>query len=137
MASSGKFDLSSSSPGRPLYTSGKRGSYTASSMDRSSSFRENMESPILSSLPSVSRSTMNVSQGDVTNFFQCLRFDLKSMAAEYKCNRHGDFKRLANAALCTPDDSPSGSLRGKLPFSSPEDVKRLKVGLRESTIKAR
>ncbi|KAI3754169.1 hypothetical protein L1987_53947 [Smallanthus sonchifolius] len=106
-------------------------------MDRSASFRDNMENPILSSLPSMSRSSTNVSQGDVTNFFQCLRFDLKSMAAEYKCNRHGDFKRLANAALCAPDDSPSGLFKGKLPFSSPENLKRLKVGLRESTIKAR
>ncbi|XP_023756909.1 uncharacterized protein LOC111905444 isoform X1 [Lactuca sativa] len=138
MASSGKFDLSSSSsPSRPLFTSGKRGSHTAPSMERSTSFRENIENPILSSLPSMSRSTVNVSQGEVTNFFQCLRFDLKSMAAEYKCNRFGDFKRLASAALCAPDDSPSGLLKGKFPSSSPENIKRLKVGLRESTIKAR
>ncbi|KAJ0891073.1 hypothetical protein HanPSC8_Chr09g0349331 [Helianthus annuus] len=137
MASSGKFDLSSSSPNRQLYTSTKRGSHTAASMDRSASFRDNIENPILSSLPSMSRSSVNVSQGDVTSFLQCLRFDLKSMAAEYKCNRYGDFKRLANAALCAPDDSPSGLIRGKLPFYSPEDLKRLKVGLRESTIKAR
>ncbi|KAK9075749.1 hypothetical protein SSX86_004078 [Deinandra increscens subsp. villosa] len=134
MASSGKFDISSS---RPLYNSAKRGSHTVPTMDRSASFRDNMENPILSSLPSMSRSSINVSQGDVTNFFQCLRFDLKSMATEYKCNRHGDFKRLANAALCAPDDSPSGLFKGKLPFSSPENLKRLKVGLRESTIKAR
>ncbi|XP_076945259.1 uncharacterized protein LOC143616267 [Bidens hawaiensis] len=137
MASSGKFDLSSSSPGRPLYNTGKRGSHTVAAMDRSASFRDNMENPILSSLPSMSRSSVNVSQGEVTNFFQCLRFDLKSMAAEYKCNRHGDFKRLASAALCTPDDSPSALFKGKQPFSSPENLKRLKVGLRESTIKAR
>lgn len=119
MGSSGKFDISS----RPLYTSGKRGTHTAASMERSASFRDNVENPILSSLPSMSRSTMNVSQGDVNNFFQCLRFDLKSMATEYKCNRHGDFKRLANNALSAN--------------AAPEDVKRLKVGLRESTIKAR
>ncbi|KAI7727083.1 hypothetical protein M8C21_031575 [Ambrosia artemisiifolia] len=137
MASSGKFDFSSSSPSRQLYTSGKRGSHTAASMDRSASFRDTMENPILSSLPSMSRSSINVSQGDVTSFLQCLRFDLKSMAAEYKCNRYGDFKRLANAALCAPDDSPSGLFKGKLTSYSPEDLKRLKVGLRESTIKAR
>lgn len=136
MASSGKSGISSiSSPGRPLHTSGKRGSHTSASMERSSSFRENMENPILSSLPSMSRSTINVSQGDVNNFFQCLRFDLKSMAAEYKCNRYGDFKRLASAALCASDELPSGLLKGK--SSSPEDLKRFKVGLRESTIKAR
>ncbi|GJV55341.1 hypothetical protein Tco_1456346 [Tanacetum coccineum] len=130
MASSDKFDISSSSS--PLYTSGKRGP-----MERSSSFREKMENPILSSLPSMSRSTINVSQGDVNNFFQCLRFDLKSMAVEYKCNRHGDYKQLASAALCASDDLTSGLLKGKLPSSSPEDLKRFKVGLRESTIKAR
>lgn len=138
MASSGKFDLSSSSsPGRPLYSSTKRGSHTSASMDRSASFRDSMDNPILSSLPSMSRTTVNVTQGEVTNFFQCLRFDLKSMATEYKCNRFGDYKRLASAALCGQDDSPSGLLKGKFPSSTPEDMKRLKVGLRESTIKAR
>ncbi|KAI3694420.1 hypothetical protein L1987_77385 [Smallanthus sonchifolius] len=137
MASSGKFDLSSVSPDRPLYNSA-RGSYTAALLDRSYSFHDNMENPILSSLPSMSRSTSTVTQVDVTNFFQCLRFDPKSMVAEHKFNRHGDFKRLAIAVLgCSPDESPSGSFKGKLPNSSPEDLKRLKAGLRESTIKAR
>ncbi|KAI3801210.1 hypothetical protein L1987_29314 [Smallanthus sonchifolius] len=96
-----------------------------------------MENPILSSLPSMSRSTSTVTQVDVTNFFQCLRFDPKSMVAEHKFNRFGDFRRLAGAVLGSPDESPSGSLKGKLPNSSPEDLKRLKAGLRESTIKAR
>ncbi|XP_076932026.1 uncharacterized protein LOC143597401 isoform X2 [Bidens hawaiensis] len=135
MASSGKFDMSSVSPDRPLYNTAQRGSYSAASLDRSSSFCENMENPILSSLPSMSRSTTTVTQVDVTNFFQCLRFDPKTMASEHK--RHGDFKRLASAVLGSPDESPSGSIKGKLPNSSPEDLKRLKAGLRESTIKAR
>ncbi|KAJ9548103.1 hypothetical protein OSB04_020646 [Centaurea solstitialis] len=137
MASSGKFDLSSASPDRPLYNSAQRGSYTAASLDRSSSFRENMENPILSSLPSMSRSTSTVTQVDVTNFLQCLRFDPKLMAAEHKFNRHGDFKRLASSVLGSPDASPSGSSKGKPSSSSPEDLKRLRAGLRESTIKAR
>lgn len=137
MASSGKFDLSSVSPDRPLYNTAQRGSYTAASLDRSSSFRENMENPILSSLPSMSRSTSTVTQVDVTNFLQCLRFDPKSMAAEHKFNRHGDFKRLASAVLSSPDESPSGSSKGKVTNSSPDDLKRLKAGLRESSIKAR
>ncbi|XP_024979408.1 uncharacterized protein LOC112516548 isoform X2 [Cynara cardunculus var. scolymus] len=137
MASSGKFDLSSDSPDRPLYTTGQRASYITGSMDRSASFSENMENPILSSLPSMSRSTSTVTQGDVTNFLQCLRFDPKSMAAEYKFNRHGDFKRLASGALGIPDDSPSGAFKGKPTSSSSEDLKRLRAGLRESTIKAR
>ncbi|XP_071721469.1 uncharacterized protein [Rutidosis leptorrhynchoides] len=137
MASSGKFDLSSVSPDRPLYNSTQRGSYTAASLDKSSSFRENMENPILSSLLSMSRSTSNVTQVDVTNFFQCLRFDPKSMAAEHKFNRHGDFRRLTGAVVGSPDESPSSLSKGKLPSSPPDDLKRLKAGLRESTIKAR
>ncbi|KAI3714539.1 hypothetical protein L6452_21495 [Arctium lappa] len=137
MALSGKFDLSSGSPDRPLYTAGQRASYITGSMERSASFRENMENPILSSLPSMSRSTSTVTQGDVTNFLQCLRFDPKSMAAEYKFNRHGDFKRLASGALGAPDDSPPGAFKGKPTSSSSEDLKRLRAGLRESTIKAR
>lgn len=138
MASSGKFDLSSASPDRPLYNSAQRGgSYTGASLDRSSSFRENMENPILSSLPSMSRSTSTVTQTDVTNFLQCLRFDPKTMAAEHKFNRYGDFKRLATAVIGSPDESPSGSLKGKMLNSSPDDLKRLRAGLRESSIKAR
>ncbi|KAL7590691.1 hypothetical protein Lser_V15G38842 [Lactuca serriola] len=139
MASSGKFDLSTVSPDRPLYNSAQRGSYTSASLDRSSSFRDNnnnnMENPILSSLPSMSRSTSTVTQLDVTNFLQCLRFDPKSMAVDHKFNRHGDFRRLASAVLGSPDESPSS--KTKLPNSSPDDLKRLKAGLRESTIKSR
>ena len=137
MAASSKFDMSSSSPDRPLYA--QRASYTAASLDRSGSFRENMENPILSSLPSMSRSSSSVSQGDVMNFLQCLWFDPKLMFADHKFSRQVDFKRLTSAALGFPvDDSPSGSSKGKpLPSPSPEELKRLKAGLLESSIKAR
>lgn len=137
MAASGKYDLSSGSPDRPLYASGQRGSYTSASLDRSASFRENMENPILSALPSMSRSSSTIGQGDVISFMQCLKFDPKALAADHKFNRQGDFKRLASVALGAPDDSPSGSLKGKLSSSSPEELKRLKAGLRESASKAR
>ena len=137
MAASSKFNMSSGSPDRPLYV--QRASYTAASLDRSGSFRENMENPILSSLPSMSRSSSSVSKGDVINFFQCLRSDLKLMVADHKFIRQVDFKRLTSAALGFPvDDSPSGSSKGKpLPSSSPEELKRLKAGLPESSTKAR
>ena len=136
MAASSKFDMSSSSPDRPLYA--QRASYTAASLDRSGSFRENMENPILSSLPSMSRSSSSVSKGDVINFFQCLR-DLKLMVADHKFIRQVDFKRLTSATLGLPvDDSPSGSSKGKpLPSPSMEELKRLKAGLPESSTKAR
>lgn len=138
MAATSKFDLSSDTTDRPLYASGQRGSYAGASLDRSSSFRENIENPILSSLPSMSRSTSTVTQGDVMSFLQCLRFDPKQMVADHKFNRPGDFKRLAGLALgVPPDESPSGSSKVKLTSSSPDELKRFKHGLRESTIKAR
>ncbi|KAG8636099.1 hypothetical protein MANES_16G099400v8 [Manihot esculenta] len=137
MATSSKFDLSSDSPNRSLYTSGQRGgSHLTAQLDRSGSFRESMENPILSSLPNMTRSSSMVAQGDVVNFFQCLRFDPKVVAADHKSNLHGDFKRHLNVALgVSVDDSPSGLSKGKVP--APEEIKRVKAGLRESCVKAR
>ncbi|GAV72982.1 hypothetical protein CFOL_v3_16470 [Cephalotus follicularis] len=139
MATSSKFDLSSDSTDRPLYTSGQRGSHLVASLDRSGSFRESMDNPILSSLPSMSRSSSAVTQVDMVNFFQCLRFDPKVVAADHKSNRHGDFKRHMNVALgLSGEDAPSGSLKSKLlPSPVPEEIKRVKTVLRESSVKAR
>lgn len=123
MSASSKYDLSSGSPDRPLYTSGPRGSYGASSLDRSGSFRENMENPLLSSLPNMTRSNSSVTQGDVLNFFGCVRVDPKTMVVEHKLNRPAEFKRLASAAAGMPP--------------SLEDLRRLKSGVRESGTKAR
>ncbi|KAG2718056.1 hypothetical protein I3843_03G200500 [Carya illinoinensis] len=139
MATSSKFDIPSGSPDRPLYTSGQRGSHIAAALDRSVSFRESMENPILSALPNMSRSSSTVTQGDVVNFFQCIRFDPKVLAADHKSSRQVDFKRQVSLALSiSPDDSSSGSSKGKLlPSPIPEEVKRVKAGLRESFVKAR
>nr|GMD11979.1 uncharacterized protein LOC109186567 [Ipomoea batatas] len=128
MSASNKYDLTSSSPDRPLYGSAQRGSYGAS----------NMENPILSSLPNMTRSSSGATQGDVVKFFQCLRIDPKAMVTEHKLKQI-DFKRLTSLALGVPlDDSPSVSSKGKtLSSSSPEDVRRLKLGLRESCSRAR
>ncbi|CAN4084946.1 unnamed protein product [Withania somnifera] len=129
MSASSRFDLSSSNPDRPLYASGQRGSYASASLDRSASFRDNMENPIFSSLPNTARSTSTITQTDVTNFF----------SAYHKLNRLSDFKRLTGLALGMPvEDSPVVSSKGK-PSSSPfpEEARRLKAGLRESCTKAR
>lgn len=138
MATSNKFDLSSASPDRPLYASGQRGSYMAASFGRSSSFRENVENPILSALPSMSRSTSSVTQGDVMSFLQCLRFDPKAIIVEHKLNRQGEFKRFAGLAIgLQPDESPSSSTKSKVASLSPEELKRFRIGLRDSSIRAR
>ncbi|KHN35878.1 hypothetical protein glysoja_013303 [Glycine soja] len=138
MATSTKFDISSSSPDRPLY-SGQRGSHIVPSLDRSGSFRESMESPILSSLPSMSRSNSSATQGDVVSFFNCVRFNLKLVAPEHKSNRQIDYKRLVSAAFgISPDDSPSSSAKGKqLSSPVPEDIKRLRDSLHTSFRRAR
>ncbi|CAA0821409.1 Unknown protein [Striga hermonthica] len=139
MSASSKFDLSSGSPDRPLYASGNRGSYGTPSMDRSGSFRENTENPLLSSLPNMTRTSSSVTQGDVLNFFQCVRIDPKSMVVEHKLNRPAEFKRIASAAVGIPlEDSLPASAKGKqLSTPSLEDLRRLKSGVRESGTKAR
>lgn len=130
--------MSSGSMDRPLYASGQRGSYTAALSDRSSSFRENMENPNLSALPSMSRNTAAVTQSDVVSFLQCLRFDPKAIIGNNKLNQQGDYKRFAGLALGVPSDgSPFNSSKGILSSLSHDEVKRLRLGLRESTIKAR
>ncbi|KAL2547933.1 hypothetical protein Fot_09463 [Forsythia ovata] len=132
-------NFSCGSPDRPLYSSGHRGSYSTASLDRSGSFRENMENQILSSLPTMTRGSSSVTQGDVMNFFQCVRFDPKSMVLDDKLNRPVEFKRLATAAVGIPlEDSLPGSSKSKsLPSPSSDDLRRLKTGVREGGTKAR
>ncbi|KAL2554057.1 hypothetical protein Fot_07676 [Forsythia ovata] len=139
MSVSSNFDLSSGSPDRPLYVSGHRRSYGSASFDRLGRFRENMENPLLSSLPNMTRSSSNATQGDVLNFFQCVRFDPKSMVVEHKLNRAVEFKRLASAAVGIPmeDSLPASSKSKSLPPPSLEDLRRLKSGVRECSTKAR
>lgn len=139
MSASSKFDLSSSSPDRPLYASGQRGSYAAASLDRLGGFRDNMESPALSALPNMTRGSSTTTQGDVASFLQCLRFDPKLMVSNHKLNRPVDFKRLASLSLGVPlEDSSSVPSKGKpLSSPSPENFRQLKVSLRESCSKAR
>ncbi|CAH2051240.1 unnamed protein product [Thlaspi arvense] len=133
MSAPGKFDYSSGALDRPLYRSN-----FAAQMERSSSFRESMEHPVPSH-PNMLRGTSPLAQTDVTNFFQCLRFDPKVVAADHRSIRQGDFKRHVNIALgIQGDESPSVALKGKLTTSPiPEEIKRLKAGLRENNVKAR
>ncbi|KAG2323511.1 hypothetical protein Bca52824_016724 [Brassica carinata] len=124
MSAPGKFDYSS---GAPLYRSN-----FAAQMERSSSFREH---PVPSSHPNMLRGTSPLAQTDVTNFFQCLRFDPKVVAADHKSIRQGDFKRHVNIALgIQGDESPSTAFKGKL---IPEEIKRLKARLRENNVRER
>ena len=125
MSAPGKFDYSSGGPDRTtLY----RSNLAAAQMERSSTFRETIEHPVSSS-----RSTSPLAQTDVTNFFQCLRFNPKVVAADHKSIRHGDFKRHVNIALGIQGDESPPSTTSPIP----EEIKRLKAGLRENNVKAR
>ncbi|KAG8367198.1 hypothetical protein BUALT_Bualt16G0047700 [Buddleja alternifolia] len=126
MSASSKYDLSSGNPDRPLYASGRRGTY-------------GVENPLLSSLPSMTRSSSSVAQGDVLNFFQCVRLDPMSLVVEHKLNKPAGFKRLASASVGIPLEGslPASSKSKPLSSPSPEDLRRLKSGARESGTKAR
>lgn len=136
MATSSKFDPSSSSPDRPLYT-GQRGPHIAASLDRSGSFREGTENLILPS--NMLRSGTPAMRGDVESFFSYVHFDPKLLGLDHKSNRQIDYKRHINAALgIPPDESPSSYAKGKLlPSPVPEDIKRLRESLYANNVKAR
>ncbi|GAB2291852.1 hypothetical protein Dimus_026102 [Dionaea muscipula] len=137
MAASSKFDLSASAD-KPFGSTGQHGPFSSTSFDRSGSFRENMENPMISSLPSMPRSSSAVTQEDVINFSQCLRFDPKSVVADYKLYRQGELKRIVNTAGgISQVDSPSSSSKGKSVSLSPEEQRKLRAELQESTPKAR
>lgn len=138
MATSSKFDLSASSD-RPPYPSGPRGLYGGPSLDRSGSFRESMDSPILSSFPSMSKNSFRVTQGNIKNFFECLHFDPESVGSDNKVQVLGEIKRIANVVLGSlQDGSASGSLKGRLLSSlSQEDLKKTKAALQEGSDEAR
>ncbi|KAK9102514.1 hypothetical protein Sjap_019768 [Stephania japonica] len=134
MASGSKFDPSSNSPDRVTYPSGQRGVYTSASL--SGSFREGMENRILSSLPSMSRSSSSLSQGDVMNFFHGLPVPVPGQ--KFSRQGQGELNRVITALGIPLDESSSGSLNPKiLPASSLEELKRVKVSLHENSVKAR
>ncbi|XP_039041407.1 uncharacterized protein LOC120180044 isoform X2 [Hibiscus syriacus] len=98
-----------------------------------------MENQILSSMPSMLRSSSVAAQGDLSKFFQCLRFDPKVVAADHKSNRQGDFKRYIIVAFgLSASESPTPFSKGKLlPSPIPDEIKGVKAGLRDCSIKAR
>lgn len=106
-------------------------------MDKSGSFRESMDTSGASSLPAVLRKSA-IAQTNVLNFFHCLQFDSKLLALDHKSNCQGDLKRSVAVALGFSPDSPANVLKGKLvALPSLEELKRVKLGLREYSGKAR
>uniref|UniRef100_A0A7N0TUH8 Uncharacterized protein n=1 Tax=Kalanchoe fedtschenkoi TaxID=63787 RepID=A0A7N0TUH8_KALFE len=133
MAASSKIDLPSGSPDRLFCSSTQRESFTTSSMERSSSFREGSENPVLSTLPNMARTSSAVVTGEIMNFIQNLHFDMKSVSGDNRCQR-----LMCSLFGVQLDDSVSDSMIGKfLPSSSWEELKRAKGSVREGIIRAR
>ncbi|KAI4379556.1 hypothetical protein MLD38_005836 [Melastoma candidum] len=97
-----------------------------------------MDNSVSSSFPS-SRNSSYATQNDVANFFQCLPSYSKSLALDIKFSRPGDMKRSVGVALgLSSNDALSNTSKAKMLGSlSLEELKRVKLGLCESGIKAR
>ncbi|PIA64249.1 hypothetical protein AQUCO_00100022v1 [Aquilegia coerulea] len=137
MAANSKSDLPSCSPDRLTYPAGHRGAYASASLP--GSYRESLESRILSSLPNMSRTSTTLSRGDVLNFFHGLPYDSKPLATGHKLSRQGDLNRVMTATVgFSAGDLSSGSLNTKhLVASSFDELKRVKTSLHDKSVKAR
>lgn len=141
MAGNSRFDISSSSPDGSNFTgypNGQRSHFlSASNLERSSSFRENLESRNLmagSNLPRVGTS----SHGEHLPLSQLLSLDTLSMG-DQKFTRHFDLRRVINAALgIQPEDPSLGAVPAKALVSlGAEELKRVRSSVSENSLKAR
>ncbi|GLJ55556.1 hypothetical protein SUGI_1193220 [Cryptomeria japonica] len=141
MAGTPRFEIpSSSSDGSnfPGYCNGQRGHFsTASNMERSSSFRENFDSRILTAGANFPRGSTSV-HGEHLPLSQVLLLDTLSMG-DQKYPRYLELKRVTNAVVGNVAEDPSlGPVQSKqLCLLGPEELKRLKSCVTENSLKAR
>ncbi|XP_009387588.2 uncharacterized protein LOC135609293 isoform X5 [Musa acuminata AAA Group] len=133
-----RFDYSTS-PDGSTYSNGQRGPYTTSSMERLGSFHEVIDVCIPSPLTSMPRSTSIPSQGEASNLCQSLISDLKVSLFDHKSPRPGELKREISSIFgISSAESLAKTISARhLPSSSVEDIKRMKINLHESSVKAR
>ncbi|XP_064994066.1 uncharacterized protein LOC135584287 isoform X2 [Musa acuminata AAA Group] len=133
-----RFDYSTS-PDGSTYSNGQRGPYTTSSMERLGSFHEVIDVCIPSPLTSMPRSTSIPSQGEASNLCQSLISDLKVTLFDHKSPRPGELKREISSIFgISSAESLAKTISARhLPSSSVEDIKRMKINLHESSVKAR
>ncbi|KAM0953197.1 hypothetical protein DsansV1_C02g0021501 [Dioscorea sansibarensis] len=137
MAASSKFDLSS--PDGPTYLNGQRGSYGAISLERTGSFCEGSGNRLSSLLPSMSRSSSTLSQSDMSNMFQSLFSDLRTVFLDQRFLRTLEIRKGLSSILgLSPEDPVPPTINTKpLPPSSLEELRRMRANLSEGSIKAR
>uniref|UniRef100_A0A0D9WFF7 Uncharacterized protein n=1 Tax=Leersia perrieri TaxID=77586 RepID=A0A0D9WFF7_9ORYZ len=130
MASSTKSDLMSGSPDGHGYFSGQRGPYSAASLERSGSFRENSDSYASFPLSGSSRSPAV----DSATLLQSLALDLRTTTLEQKASRFDVKKSISLILGTSPEESASTPRNLSHSF---EDIRRMKNNLSDISSKAR
>ncbi|XP_008784017.1 uncharacterized protein LOC103703090 isoform X3 [Phoenix dactylifera] len=136
MAGSTRAELASSgldaSSFAATYPSGQRGTYSASNLERSGSFRESLENRIMVSGPGASRNT--APSMEIPPVSQYLTLEPISMS-EQKYTRSGELRRVLGL---TVEEHSFGSVQSKpLPPIASEELKRFKASVLESSNRAR
>ncbi|KAH9317385.1 hypothetical protein KI387_019154, partial [Taxus chinensis] len=138
MAGNPRFEISSNSPDGSNFTgyNGQRSHFSsASNLERSSSFRENIESRILTAGGNFPRGSTSL-HGEHLPLSQVLLLDTLSMGDQ---KRQADLKKVTNSALGIVTEDPSlGPVQVK-PLSSlgVEELKRVRMSVTENSVKAR
>lgn len=138
MAGNARFELTSASPDSGFagnYPNGQR-SYSASTLDRSTSFRDGMESRNFGSGKANSRGSAT-STGDATTLSQCLM--LEQIVIDQKYARTSDVRRVLGFSVGgSLEDNSFGTAHVKNPSPAAlEELKRLRASVADSCVKAR
>lgn len=135
-----RFELTSnSSEGSSLtanYQNGQRASYAGPSLDRSGSFRENIENRMLTSGSATYRGgTSSVEMPPLTQSLVLEQFSL----GEQKFTRAGELRRVLGVSLgTTSEDLSVGAVHSKPPLPvALEELRRFKASVLDTSSKAR
>ncbi|XP_042012997.1 uncharacterized protein LOC121761414 isoform X4 [Salvia splendens] len=136
MAGNARFELTSASPDSGFagnFQNGQRG-YSASSLDRSTSFRDGIEGRNFSSGKANSRGSAT-SSGDASTLSQCLTLD--PFVIDQKPAQFNDVRRVLGFVGSSSEDNSFGSAHIKNPSPTAlEELKRLRASVADSRLKA-
>ncbi|KAL1542284.1 hypothetical protein AAHA92_26404 [Salvia divinorum] len=136
MAGNARFELTSASPDSGFagnFQNGQRG-YSASSLDRSTSFRDGIEGRNFSSGKANSRGSAT-SSGDASTLSQCLTLD--PFVIDQKHAQSSDVRRVLGFVSSSSEDNSYGTAHIKNPSPTAlEELKRLRASVADSCLKA-
>ncbi|XP_057789312.1 uncharacterized protein LOC131006156 isoform X2 [Salvia miltiorrhiza] len=137
MAGNARFELTSASPDSGFggnFQNGQRG-YSASSLDRSTSFRDGIEGRNFASGKANSRGNAT-SSGDASTLSQCLM--LEQFVIDQKYAQSSDVRRVLSLFVgSSSEDNSFGTAHVKNPSPAAlEELKRLRASVADSCVKA-